>query len=126
MRSKITASSPVCTKLTLNTTTTIKAIATVTGFSNSSVATATYTLQVATPTSSPAAGTYTTAQSVTLGDAVSGATIYYTTNGSTPTTSSMRYTAPISVTQTTTIKAIATVTGWSNSAVGTATYTISP
>ena len=42
----------------------------------------------AAPTFSPAAGTYTSTQSVTISDATTGATIYYTTNGTTPTTSS--------------------------------------
>src|SRR5262249_5569677 len=93
---------------------------------NSSVATATYTIQqtAATPTFSPAAGTYPAAQSVTISDSTSGATIYYTTDGSAPTTSSTRYTAPVSVSSTTTLKAIATASGFSTSAVGTAGYTI--
>src|SRR5580704_4500715 len=39
-----TASSPVCTTLTLNTTTTIKAIAVATGYNNSAVASGTYTI----------------------------------------------------------------------------------
>jgi len=80
--------------------------------------------QVATPTFNPAAGTYTTAQSVTLMDVSPGANIYYTTNGSTPTTSSTLYTAPITVATTTTIQAKAVVTGWIDSAVASATYTI--
>jgi Chitobiase/beta-hexosaminidase C-terminal domain len=102
-------------------------IAAASGFANSTVATATYTLtlpQAATPTFSPAGGTYTAAQSVTLSDATSGAAIYYTTNGSTPTTSSTLYSAPISVPKTTTIKAIASRTGWTTSAVASATYKI--
>ena len=79
---------------------------------------------VATPTFSPAAGTYLGTQTVTLSDATSGATIYYTTDGTTPTTSSTQYTAPIAVTFTQTINAIATAASSTTSAVGTATYTI--
>ena len=80
--------------------------------------------QAATPTFSPPGGTYSTAQSVTISDTSSGVSIYYTTDGSTPTTASPRYTAPILVSTTTTIKAIAAGSGWTNSAVGSATYTI--
>lgn len=79
---------------------------------------------VATPTFSPAAGTYTEAQTVTISCATEGATIYYTTDGTTPDTLSSIYYAPISITQTTTVKAIAVKEGLSNSSVATATYTI--
>ena len=80
----------------------------------------------AAPTFSPAAGTYGSAQSVTLSDTTSGAAIYYTTNGTTPTTSSARYSpgAPIAVGSTTTIEAIAGASGYSSSTVATAAYTI--
>jgi predicted cupin superfamily sugar epimerase len=77
------------------------------------------------PAFSPAGGSYSLPQSVTITASAAGATIYYTTNGSTPTTSSTQYTGAISVSATTTVKAIATATGFSTSAVASATYTIS-
>jgi len=80
--------------------------------------------QASTPTFLPAAGTYSTAQSVKISDTTSGAIIYYTLDGSTPTTNSTKYTTAVAVTKTTTIKAIATATGFTTSAVGTAIYTI--
>ncbi len=80
--------------------------------------------QVATPTFSPAGGTYSSAQSVTFSDTTSGATIYYTTNGTTPTTASTVYTGPVSVTTTETIRAIAVASGLSQSGVASSTYTI--
>lgn len=78
----------------------------------------------ATPTFSPAAGTYTSAQTVIISDTTSGAIIYYTTDGTTPTTSSSVYTTPLIISTTTTLKAIAVASGYTNSAVGSATYTI--
>lgn len=77
------------------------------------------------PTFSPAGGNYTTVQSVTLSSATSGSAIYYcTTSNCTPSTSSTRYTGAISVNSTTTIRAIATASGYNNSSVSSATYTI--
>ena len=82
----------------------------------------------ATPTFSPVAGTYLGTQTVTINDATSGATIYYTMDGSTPTASAggstQAYSAPLSVTSTQTIKAIAKSSTLAASAVSSATYTI--
>jgi len=80
----------------------------------------------ATPTLTPAAGSYTSAQTVTMADTTPGATIYYTTNGTTPSTASSLYSAssPPTVSATTTIEAIAVASGYTNSAVASATYTI--
>jgi len=115
--------------IAVSATTTIKALAIAPGYLNSPVATGTYTITLpaaATPTFLPAPGSFTTAQSVTLSDKTTGASIYYTVDGSTPTTASSLFspTAPIAVATTTTIKAIAVATGYTQSAVATGTYTI--
>ncbi|MDT7803972.1 MAG: hypothetical protein QOI78_7405 [Actinomycetota bacterium] len=82
------------------------------------------TTTVAAPTFSPPGGTYSSAQTVTIGSATSGATIRYTVDGSTPTASSPQYTAPISVPGSRTVNAIALKSGSTTSAVSSATYTI--
>ena len=81
------------------------------------------TTMVAAPTFSPAGGTYTTAQNVTLACATSGAAIYYTTDGTTPSASSTQYQGAITISTTTTLKAIAIKDGIS-SEVAEAVYTI--
>ena len=115
------------TAITVSTTETIKAIAIATGYANSAVATAAYTIAplAASPAFSVAAGTYATTQTVALSDTTTGAKIYYTTNGTTPTTASTLYASAITVSATETIKAIAVATGYTNSAVASAAYTIS-
>ncbi|MGA2653869.1 MAG: chitobiase/beta-hexosaminidase C-terminal domain-containing protein [Terracidiphilus sp.] len=80
----------------------------------------------AVPTFSPPAGTYSTTQSVTLNSATSGATIYYTADGSTPTAGSEEYVAgfPIQVRASETIQAIAVAQGDSTSPVASAAYVV--
>ena len=124
-----TASTKYVGPIAVNVTTTIKAIAAAPGANNSSTSSGTYTIgsspgTAAAPSFTPPPGTFASAQNVSLSDTTSGATIYYTTNGSTPTTASTKYVGPIPVNATTTIKAIAAATGLSNSSVSSGTYTI--
>ena len=109
---------------------TFKAIAVADGYKNSAVGQATYDIDypdAATPEFSPAGGTYTSDQTVAITTVTSGATIYYTTDGSTPTTGSTEYTGAVDVAgdgTTTTVKAIAVASGFTNSAVAEATFEI--
>jgi hypothetical protein len=80
---------------------------------------------VATPTFSPAGGTFSTAQSVTISTTTAGASIRFTVDGSTPTASSTLFTGPIGVASSETIRAIGIASGLTNSAVASASYTIS-
>jgi hypothetical protein len=76
-------------------------------------------------TFSPAAGEVTSGTSVTLSCATDGTTIYYTTDGTEPNSSSTAYSStPISITEATTIKAVAIKDGQAGS-VSTAAYTVS-
>jgi len=61
---------------------------------------------------------------VTITDATSGSTIFYTLNGSQPTTSSAQYTGAFAVNTTTTVKAIATAPNFAQSATATSVITI--
>jgi hypothetical protein len=78
----------------------------------------------ATPKFSLASGQYTSKQTVSLSDSTAGATIYYTTNGSGPSTASPKYSAPISVSSSMVIQALAASSGYSNSGLARASYTI--
>jgi hypothetical protein len=78
----------------------------------------------AAPTANPPAGTYDSAQTVTLADSDASASIYYTTDGSTPYASSTKYTDPITVSQDEAIKAVAIDEAGNVSDVLTAAYTI--
>jgi Chitobiase/beta-hexosaminidase C-terminal domain len=69
------------------------------------------TTDVSRPVFIPAAGTFGGPQQVTMTCSTANATIYYTLNGTTPTTASSRYTGPITVSATTTVRAFATASG---------------
>lgn len=99
--------------------TTIKAIVTRTGFTNSEVTTKTI-YKVATPSIQDNGS-----NAVSITCATEGATIYYTTNGSDPTTSSSEYSGPLTENVSgVTIKAIAVKDGMINSAIGTGSVTL--
>jgi len=97
------------------------------GWVASDTASATYVLSlgsVATPTFSPAAGTYTAAQAVTIKSTTAGAIVRYTLDGSSPTTLSPIFAAPLTISATTTVKACAYKSEMAPSVVASATYTI--
>ncbi|MFN2373242.1 MAG: chitobiase/beta-hexosaminidase C-terminal domain-containing protein [Cyclonatronaceae bacterium] len=80
----------------------------------------------AAPVFDPPAGTYSSAQSVTITTATEDAVIYYTTDGTDPDASSAAYTGPVDVAVSITLKAIAMKSGLENSDINTADYVISP
>jgi hypothetical protein len=125
--------------ITVGATETINALALAPGSALSAEATATYMIAsvIPTPTFTPPGGPYTYAQTVTISDSLAGTSIYYTLDGSTPTTASTLYTGAITVSGTNTgigltaitngpeaVNAIAVETGYTNSAVASATYLI--
>jgi ribosomal protein L33 len=103
---------------------TVKAIAILSGYIDSAVASNVYTQNIcATPLISPTSGGYPMPQEVTISCSTNGVSIYYTTNGDTPTSGSTLYTLPFSITQACTLKSIAIKTGYNNSAVASRVYT---
>ena len=116
--------------ITVSNNTTIKAIACCAGLTNSAVSTATYTITktVAKPTFYPEPGNYNETE-VSI-NCESGVTIYYTIDGSIPSTSSNVYNRPITIepTERTVINAIAVKNGtdpdyeWLNSELASGTY----
>jgi hypothetical protein len=117
------ASTQYTEPFTVSTTTTVRAFAAGGGYGVSTIASGTYNITAATPTLSPVAfRKFSAPTTVTLADTTPGATIYYTTDGSAPTTASTQYTGPIAVSTTTTIKSIAAGGGYGSSAVASETY----
>jgi hypothetical protein len=122
-----TASTVYSGAISVSSTTTVNAIAAAPNYATSSMASATYTISLpaaATPTFSVAAGTYASAQTVTISDATPNAAIYYTTNSAAPLTSTRRYTGPVTISATATLRAFAISSTTSMSAVASATYTV--
>ena len=110
---------PVASSLTL------RAVAYRSGWTTSSVTVGDYVITgaVAAPEYSVTPGTYSTAKTVAITSATSGATIRYTTDGSTPTeTAGTVYSTPLLVDRTLTLKAIAYRSGWTTSAVTVGEY----
>jgi chitobiase/beta-hexosaminidase-like protein len=78
------------------------------------------------PVIAPNGGTFASPQSITLSTTTPSATIYYTVDGSAPSTASTAYTGPISISSNTTLKAIATASGFQPSTVSSADFVIQP
>lgn len=113
--------------LSISSTESVQAIAVASGYTNSAVTTATYIVQqTAAPTFSVAPGTYSTPQNLILSDVTPNAVIYYTTDGTTPTTSSTEYTGQFTVSSSETIQAVAVASGYAESSTSAASYTIWP
>jgi len=109
--------------------TTVQAIAVASGYQDSPVASATYDVTLpsaAAPTFSPTPGKYIASVIVSIGDSTPKAIIHYTLDGSTPLSSSSVYKGPLTFTSTTTVKAIATASGYWKSAVSGAQYSVIP
>src|SRR5262249_16481651 len=91
---------------------TLKARAYAAGTAPSDVTSVIYAFKVATPTMTPAGGTYSEPQLVTLATVTTGAEIHYTVDGSDPTAGSPLYAAPIAVNSNLTLKALGLRAGW--------------
>ena len=121
-----TSSSIYSAPVSIDAAKTIKAFAVKDGHPDSDIATAAYTIAepCATPTFSLGAGEVEKGATVTISTTTDGATIYYTTDGTTPTTSSTAYSSAITINSAMTLKAVAVKDGMANSEVATAAYTV--
>jgi Chitobiase/beta-hexosaminidase C-terminal domain len=103
---------------------TVRAITTAPGYPDSGAGSASYALQALPPSLSLPGGTYSTVQTLTISDSTPGASIFYTTDGKTPTTSSTKYTGPLSLSTDESIIAIAAAPNFANSPTNGASYVI--
>lgn len=120
------------TPIAISANTTLKAVAMKSGMTGSAAMTSIYSItttplpdpSASSPVAVPGSGSFSSAQSVTLSSGTSGASIYYTTDGSTPTSGSTLYSTPITISANTTLKAVAMGSGMSSSTVMTSIYSI--
>jgi len=124
-------STPYTTSLTISVPETLYIVAGTSTLTDSSINSYTYTgTTPAVPTFSPGAGTYSATQTVTISTVTGGAIICYNTtgspatNGSTGCTTGTLYTGPVTVSSSETLYAVAGGTGYTDSSVGSAAYTI--
>jgi alpha-tubulin suppressor-like RCC1 family protein len=117
------------TPFTLTTSATVRARAFVAGWSPSATTPAAFVVAsepAAAPTFAPLPGFYSSSQSVTLSSSTPDATIYFTTDGTSPTTASTAFVSPIEIVSSTTIRAFATAPGFTDSEVVNARYDVLP
>jgi hypothetical protein len=76
------------------------------------------------PVLTPGSGTYRIPQYISISDSTSNAMIYYTLDGTTPTTASLVYESPIKISRTETVKAVAVARGYASSPTGVGAYAI--
>lgn len=123
-----TASNKYNAPINLSGSATLKVIAVVPGYTNSKIATLVYTIQIPgksqSPTASKLSGVYTQPFDVELAAATTSSAIYYTMDGSEPTTASNVYNSSLHVDQTSVIKVMVVTPGCTNSEVVCFSYTI--
>jgi hypothetical protein len=113
--------------LTVSSSQTIKAFAVLTAWNDSAVSMGVYTINGTAPSPifSIPGGTYPGQQILSMSSSLTGADVYYTLDGSTPSRGSTKYADPITILNSTTVQAITAKDNYSDSAISTATYNIS-
>jgi Concanavalin A-like lectin/glucanases superfamily/Chitobiase/beta-hexosaminidase C-terminal domain len=122
----LTFGTPVTGSVSVTGSSTLRAIGIKAGMANSTEASAAYIIetQVAMPTFSPPAGTYTGAQNVTISTATAGATLLFTADGSDPLIFGSPVTGPVVVSSSSTLRAIGIKAGMANSTEASASYVL--